>query len=243
MSGFIKFTLIENKKIITTILDTNIINSFFSDYANLFENDIENIIISKSVNKKHISEEYHNQITTLTPFDYGYILIDRNNKICFFLNNYDSLSSFTNFNFNKYDYLELKKQNFQIEFGDFSSKFSKLIDIRKDFISRDFKEYRKLFTSLPYAKTIHSLDVKIKDISNLESIIDELLDLRLQRNQQKNLIINDLIISEFNEWTLIDNVVEKENLEQLFDYLLKQNLLSDQEITIWNQQINEFEDI
>lgn len=243
MSGFIKFTLRDYNKTITTILNTSVINGFLSDYANIFENDIEDIIYSEQVKKSQIFESSHYQFDTLTPFNYGYIFVDRINKTCFFLNNYDSISYFSNFNFNNDDYLQLKKQNFKIKITNFRSKESNSKDVRKEFVSRDFREYRKLFTSLPYVKTIESIDTKIKDISNLESILDELMDLRSKRNQTKEEFINDLIITEFKDWIFIEDNADESSFNQLFKYLQSQNLLSEKEIQIWNDEINKFKDI
>lgn len=243
MSGFIKFTLRDYNKTITTVLNINVINGFLSDYANIFENDIEDIIYSEQVKKSRIFESSHYQFDTLTPFNYGYIFIDRINKTCFFLNNYDSISYFSNFNFNNDDYLQLKKQNFKIKITKFSSKESNSKDVRKEFVSRDFREYRKLFTALPYVKTIESIDRKIQDISSLESILDELMDLRSKRNQTKEEFINDLIITEFKDWIFIEDNADESSFNQLFKYLQSQNLLSEKEIQIWNDEINKFKDI
>lgn len=243
MSGFIKFTLRDYNKTITTILNISVINGFLSDYANIFENDIDNIIYSEQVKKSRIFESSHYQFDTLTPFNYGYIFIDRINKTCFFLNNYDSISYFSNFNFNNDDYLQLKKQNFKIKITNFPSKKSNSKDVRKEFVSRDFREYRKLFTSLPYVKTIESIDTKIKDISTLESILDELMDLRSKRNQTKEEFVNDLIIKEFKDWIFIEDNADESSFNQLFKYLQSKNLLSEKEIQIWNDEINKIKDI
>lgn len=61
MGGFIKCTLREKDKITTRVLSTNVINGFLSDYKNIFENDISELIIKNAIGKKSITEEFHSQ--------------------------------------------------------------------------------------------------------------------------------------------------------------------------------------
>lgn len=104
---------------------------------------------------------------------------------------------------------------------------------------RYFREYRKLFTALPYIKTIKSIDKEIKNISNLESILDELTELRAERKQSRKYFINDLIITEFKDWTFIEDNKTKDSFTNLFEYLKNENLLSKKDIQIWNREIEE----
>lgn len=47
MGGFIKCTLRDNNKITSSVLSTNTINDFLSDYDNIFKNDIHDLILKK----------------------------------------------------------------------------------------------------------------------------------------------------------------------------------------------------
>lgn len=242
MGGFIKCTLRDADKITTCVVGTDIINGAFSDYENIFENDIYNILKEKSIKKSEITKSYHDQIELIAPFDYGYLFIDRVNKKVFFLNNYDSISYFSNFDFNEDMYKKLKEQNYKIKIQNYKSKDIAVKDVRKEFVMRNFREYKKLFTAIPYIKTIKSINETIVDHSSLESILDKLTELRSTRTLKINDFINDLIITEFKEWDFIEDNKTKKSLTGLFEYLKGEDLLSEKDIQQWNIEIKESSD-
>ena len=260
MGGFIKVTLREENKTTTNILYTSSLNDLLADYQNIFDNDISSLITKNAVNKDtELTKECHPEISILTPFDYGYIFIDRIKRKVFFLNDYNAISHFSNFQFKEEEYLQLKEQNFKMKiqrnYDSNSNTFkdTELIDLKKDFISTDYIGYRKLNSAVPYLEEVISIDDKITDISSLESILDELTKLRKQRkifklkalakkNLNTNVFLNDLIITKFKDWDFIEDNKSKNRYEELFSYLLSEKLLSDNEITIWEKEISEISD-
>lgn len=248
MGGFIKFTLRESDKITTRTIGTSEFNNFISDYGDLLENDIENKIKEAAISKNDITDEYHPELELLTPIDYGYIFIDRVEKQAFLINNYDSITIFSNYNFDPENYEQLKKQDYIIKVSNWKNKGLGKHDIRKEYLTRDFLEYKKLYTSLPYVKTITYVSEEeskeISDISSLESILDELMKHR-EAKKIKNGIrgrgnyINDLQITEFTDWEINEYNKSLSAYRILFKHLNDHQLISPEEMDIWCREIEE----
>jgi hypothetical protein len=248
MGGFIKVTLREEDKVTTKMLYTDSLDSILGNYENIFENEkMSEMIIEKAIDKKELTKEYHDQLDTLSPFSYGYIFIDRIKKKVWYLNNYTAISHFSNYNFNKDDYVQLKEQDFKIEIqSDYDGKtntFKKTVvkDVRKDNVrgTRDFASYIKLSSAIPYLEEVVSIKEKIKDMSSLESILDQLMILRSERTLGRNEFINDLIITKFKDWYFLEDNTTEESYVELFNYLKEEDLLSEKDIEFWNIEIEE----
>jgi len=95
MGGFIKVTLREENKITTDVLYTSALDDMLADYKNIFENDISEMIKESAIDKeKDLMKNCHAQIHNISPFDYGYIFIERVKRKVFFLNDYNGVSHF-----------------------------------------------------------------------------------------------------------------------------------------------------
>lgn len=245
MGGFIKVTLRDKSKITTGILSTNEIEGFLGHYENIFENDISNLITIHSIEEsKEITKPFRGLSNVLAPFDYGYIFIDRVCKKAWFINDYTSILHFSNFDFKKDDYNTLKKQKFIVKIKSYSDNKITKINILKEKPPRilNLIGYYHLGTAIPYIKKIVSLGEEIKDISSIETIIDELQEKRDQRNKRMGQIENDLIITEFKDWIVTcDNKKESRYIE-LFNHMKKELLLSTIDINTWNQEIEDIKD-
>ena len=236
MGGFIKVTLREKNKITTKTLHTSVINGFLGNYENIFENDIADLIVKNEVKPREVVESFHSEMNTLTPFDYGYIFIDRIKRKVFYLNNYDAISHFATYNFKENIYKKLKNQNFKIKIT--KEKTHKKVDIRKDFCNRDYDCYVKLHSAIPYIEKAMSEEVIIEDTTSIENIIEELIHLRKERIKQgKTGYRNDLIITKFKNWEFIEDNANKKNYTNLFNYLKAESLLSKKDIWFFEREI------
>jgi len=249
MGGFIKVTLRDLKnKLTTRTISTFHLNGFLADYKNILEGDIEGLIINNEVDKEvEITKSSHHLLNMNTPFDYGYVFIDRVKKKVFFINNYDSISYFDNFSFEKEKYELLKKQNYIIKIG--KNDRTEKIDIRKDYVIRDFREYKKLYSAMPYIKEITIFDVPVEEVTTMESVLDKLM---IEREKPENVVKNrdengelifnfntDMVITELNDWTMIEGNRDMEHYQLLFNHLMSENLLSEKEVIEWENEIKE----
>lgn len=244
MGGYIKVTLREKNRITTNVLDTSVLDKLLANYQNIFDNDIADEI-NNLADKQGIVSSYHDQIHALAPFSYGYLFIDRTTNKVFFINDYNAITFFSNFNFTRDIYLKLKNKNFKMnvkrDYDSSSNTFKKLdtYDVRKEFVTKDLVPYLKLGTAIPYIEKIVSIDQEIKDISSIESILDELILLRNSRKRDESDYINDLIVTKFKDWEFIEDNSTKESYKSLYSYLKTQNILSEKDIILWRQEISD----
>jgi hypothetical protein len=244
VGGFIKVTLRESNRLTTNILTTSVLDKLLANFQNIFDNDIADQIIAEG-GKEQLVSTYHDQVEVLAPFSYGYLFIDRIKKKVFFLNDYNAATFFSNFNFTHEIYRKLKKQVFQVNIqSDYDSasnsfKSTETFDARKEFVMKDLIPYLKLGTAVPYIEEITSIDRKISNVSSIETILDELFSLRELRNSDPSEYINDLIISKFKEWEFIEDNSTKKSYSNLFGYLKSENMLSKNDIEIWEKEIAE----
>lgn len=237
MSGFLKVTIREEKGIITKTMFTDCLNKIFSDFSNIFENDMSVIMNESSIKKEDLVSDYHYEMELNTPFDSGYIYIDRVDKKIFFINNYDAVIHFSNYDFDERKYNQIKRQKYIIKVEDFRTKKVESYDVKKDFLSKDFTYFRKLATAIPYLSKAESLGAEIKDISSFESIVKELIELRNNRTDTGR-YVNDLILTGFNDWEFYEGNRTKESLKKLYNHLKKHSLLTDQEDKLWLKKID-----
>jgi len=129
----------------------------------------------------------------------------------------------------------------QSDYDSASNRFKKIkvIDLKKEYIGRDFTSYRKLSSAIPYIEEIVSIDHKIKNKSTIESILDELTELRSNRVNKRGDFINDLIITKFKDWDFLEDNKTRKRYEELFNYLKMERLLSTQDIELWEKEIKE----
>lgn len=246
MGGFIKVSLRDESGIQTITTDTSVLHKHFTDFHTLFEADIKDLLSEVEINEAEVTDPYKYQLKLKTPFDYGYIFIDRIKKVLFFDNNYDALIYFSNYKFDEEYYDSLKNNNFCVTVKNFGNKIIKKVDIRKNYLSSDFIEYRRLYTALPYLKEVQIFDEKIDKLNSIEEIIENLIEKKNARRKREDYnkysFSNDLKLTQFKEWTVFDESKDKTAYKKLFNYLLELDVLTEEEKNEWKIIIEEARD-
>lgn len=238
MGGFIKVSIREENEITTRILDTNELNEFLGNAENLFVNDIKNEIKNKQVPEKYLFNNDFNNKELLSPFNYGYIFIDRVKKVLFYINNYTSLSHYLPIDFPEKNHKKIKKSNYQCTLSNFDGSKVEKFDIRKKYFKlSSFGNYYKLYNSIKYAEsvTFHKLKetILINDIS-FEEIIEKVIN---NRKEEDLYSVNVEFSINWKDWIVYDMNSNKNSYKKLYEYLLKENLLSEMDKKEWKKEI------
>lgn len=246
MGGFIKVSLRDESGIQTITTDTSVLHKHFTDFHTLFEADIKDLLSEVEINESEVTDPYKYQLKLKTPFDYGYIFIDRIKKVLFFNNNYDALIYFSNYKFDEDYYYRLKRNDFCVTITNIENEIIEKVDIRKKYLSRDFIEYRRLYTALPYLKEVQIFDEKTDKFDSIEEIIENLIEKKNARQEKedynKYAFSNDLKLTQFKEWTVFDESKDKTAYKKLFNYLLELDVLTEEEKNEWKIIIEEARD-
>ena len=243
MGGFIKVSVREEKEIFTEVVSTNDLNDYLGNLKIMFEGNVKEYLEKNALHKSNMFDKDVKNRHKKFPFNYGYIFIDRVNKKLFYINDYSPLTYFSEYEFK--DFNNIKRNNYQLEIMKGGER--EKIDIREESVYRDFFPYYKLHNALPFVESINSLDIKIKDVSNITKVLNELMLLREGRKKEEDKenfsfsCIFDLEL-KLKDWFVFDYSSSKESYETLFDYLKEENILSDEEKVFWTKVINEEED-
>ena len=243
MGGFVKVTLRDEDKITTSILDTNRLNKFLGNAKNIFEKDIHKKLIKKRVPKKYLFEEDYKNIESLTPFDYGYIFIDRVNKYLFYINNYTSFSYYLPVDFNKEDFETALNNKFKYKISKYGTNKIKTYDLRRHYCKLgSFGNYYRLYNALPYIDTVtftkSKETLKMSELS-FESIINRAVH---ERGDEEIFSLNSEFIINWKDWTVYEHNKDIDSYKLLFDYLNNEGLLSENDLKIWDLEFKELKE-
>lgn len=240
MGGFVKVTLRDENKITTSILDTKELSEFLGNANNIFEKDIHKDLIKKRVTKEYLFKEDYKNMESLSPFNYGYIFIDRINKYLFYINNYTSFSYYSPLDFDKKDFKTALMNNYKYKISTYGTDKIETYDLRKHFCKlNNLGNYYRLYNSLNYIDSITKAKetIKMKDLT-FESIIGKVVNERTPEDQYS-------LTSEFSinwkEWTVYDHNKDFESYNLLFDYLQNEKILNKKDLIIWNLELEELE--
>lgn len=243
MGGFVKVSIREENEITTRILDTNELNEFLGNAENLFINNIKNEIKNKKVPEKYLFDEDFNNKELLSPFNYGYIFIDRIKKVLFYINNYTSLSHYLPIDFTEETYESAKVSNYICTLSNFDGSKVEKLDIRKKYLKLSgFGNYYKLYNSINHAESItfHKLKetILIKDIS-----FEEIIEKAINNRKKEDLYSANIEFSiNWKNWTVYDRSSDEDSYKKLYEYLLKENLLSEIDKKEWRKEIEYIKD-
>jgi hypothetical protein len=248
MGGFVKISIREKSGITTRVVGTNELNIFLGSAFNLIEGDVSSHIVNNSV-RKELFEEDAKEEEMLFPFNYGYIFIDRLENKLWYCNDFCPLSFYSNYDFKKETYLQLKNQKFKVEISkDYNSKTntfksSKAIDVREESLRMEgLDNYFKLHKALPYLSNITYKDENINDISTIESVLEGIFEKQDKVKKENNLNekgdfsfnVNYDIQLHWSDWD-----VKEDDINTLYEYLLEKDLLTDLEISKWKNYLKD----
>lgn len=250
----LKITVREFDKITTVIKPNDIAFDFFSNFSNLFDNDIDYFLQKDhfenniQFNNNHI---IHKQKNTKSPFKCGYLFIDRVNKKIFNIQEVHFLN-FYNFDFNKEEHKKYEKNNYIIftsnYYKDNIEKIKKnkkdnhiikknkkgfYIDILKTPNNNGFyrrNEHLRLNSALPYLIEIKYDNDKIYNISNFYEIIDLLKHNRRKRGKINGFLKPEMELSRFKKWIFFESTSD---YKILYDYLNEEKLLNKKDNYYW----------
>lgn len=240
MGGFVKVSLRDETGITTRILGTDSLGEFLGNGHNVFVNDIKEELIKKQLDKKYLRDEDYEKREFKSPFHYGYIFIDRINKKLFYINNFSPISYYCPLDFSKSDFEKAKKLNYEYTIETYGENNKEKLDLRKNLLKLgSYKNYYFLYNALPFLESITftktNETIKIEDIS-FESIIEKDLSLR---TKEDNYSIKISFILNWKDWDVLDSDFNYESSLKLFDYLKNENLLNEEEIADWLNELDE----
>lgn len=240
MGGFVKVSLRDESGITTRILGTDSLGEFLGNGHNLFVNNIKDELISKQLDKKYLFDVDFEKRESKTPFNYGYIFIDRVNKKLFYLNNYSCLSYYCPLDFSASDFEDAKNNNYEYEMGSYGQSNTQTLDLRTSILKLGgYKNYFYLYNAMPFLESVtftkSNETIQIGDLS-FEGIIEKDLSLREKEDKYSNKIS---FILNWKDWDVIDSDFNYHDSLKLFEYLSAEGLLSDEENSDWLVELEE----